>query len=378
MKTVLITLPTYKEYKNLKTLIPAILKQQNKTKIWEIKILVVDSNSNDKTDELVKEFQKQYQDKIYLLETPKEGLGKAYYKGFKYALEKIKPYAVFEMDADWSHNPDLIPEFLKQIEKGNDFVIGSRYIKGGSIPDNWGFHRKIFSVLGNLIIKFGFAKPNITDWTSGYRCIKSWVVKQVLEKVKKYNSYVFQIAILDNALKNNARITEIPLNFKDREEGFSKINSIQYILHTLFYVFTHSPFLLFIYVGSIGFIVDFSTSWTLIHILNFNKVLSNGIGAETAIFSNFMLNNFFSFRHKKIQGKLTNYIKGFLKFNLISIGNVLVQMFGLFVLLKIFGDKNIKIYAYSVPSWIIYKVLIIIFLIIPLSYFLYNKIIWKK
>ncbi|GIW64025.1 MAG: glycosyl transferase [Patescibacteria group bacterium] len=378
MRTALITLPTYKEYNNLKSLIPAILEQQKKTKIWDIKILVVDSNSQDNTDKLIKEFQKKYKDKIYLLETPKEGLGKAYYKGFKFALEEIKPYVVFEMDADWSHDPNLIPTFLKQIEQGYDFVIGSRYIKGGSIPDNWGIHRKIFSVVGNIIIKLGFAKPKITDWTSGFRCIKVWVVKQVLEKVKKYNSYVFQIAILDNALKNKARIAEIPLKFKDREEGFSKINSLQYIVHTLFYVFTHSPFLLFIYVGSLGFIIDFSVSWILIHLLNMNKVISNGIGAETAIFSNFMLNNFFSFKHKKITGKISGYIKGFLKFNFISIGNVLVQMFGIYLLLKFFGDKDLIMLNYSVPSWTVYKIIIITFFIVPLSYTLYNKIIWKN
>ena len=378
MRKVLIILPTYKEKENLETLIPSVFKQQEKLKNWEINILVVDSSSPDGTEKLLQEYKKKFGKRLDFLITKKEGLGKAYYRGFKYALEKIRPYVIFEMDADWSHDPNLIPKFLKKIEKGADFVIGARYIKGGSIPKNWGTHRKLFSIVGNWIIRIGFAKLKIHDWTSGYRAIKSWVIKKALDHVKKYNSYVFQVALLDKAIKIHASIDQVPLHFKDRTKGYSKINSSQYIVHTLFYTFTNSPFIRFLIVGTTGFVIDFSVSFLNIEILGINEVLGNGIGAETAIISNFMLNNFWTFSHKKIKGGAKSYIIKFLKFNLISLGNVFMQMFGIWIALNLFGNRSVNLVFFTLKSWIIYKILIIVFFIIPLSYLLYNKIVWRR
>lgn len=378
MKKALIVLPTYNEAENLKTLIPAIFKQQEKLKNWELNILVVDSLSKDGTEKLLKEFSKRYKDKFFYLLRPKEGLGKAYYEGFSYAKEKIKPYIVFEMDADWSHDPKKISEFLREIEKGADFVIGSRYIKGGSIPKDWAFHRKLFSVLGNIIIRFGFAKLSITDWTSGFRAIRIWVINKLLEEVKGYNSYVFQVALLDKTLKLGARVKEVPIQFKDREKGKSKINSMQYIIHTLLYTFLNSPFIRFVIVGSLGFLIDFSSTYVFIQFLNFPKPTASALGGEIAIVNNFLLNNFWSFSHKRIKGGLFSYFKNFLKFNLISIGSVFIQYFGMFFALKIFGDVVFNLFGVLVSSWIIYKVAIIVLFVIPYSYFMYNKVVWKR
>ncbi len=378
MKTALVVLPTYNEEENLKTLIPAIFDQQENLKNWNLKILVVDSYSKDNTKALLDKFSKEYKGKFFYIQKPKKGLGRAYYDGFSYALENIKPYVVFEMDADWSHDPKKIPEFLRKIEKGADFVIGSRYIKGGSIPKDWAFHRKLFSVVGNIIIRLGFAKISVTDWTSGYRAIKIWVIKDLLQKVKKYNSYVFQVALLDKAMKLGARVSEIPINFKDRTKGQSKINSIQYIIHTLVYTFLNSSFIRFVIVGFIGFLIDFTFSYIFITFLLFSKPLGSALGGEIAVISNFILNNFWSFNHKKIKGGFGKYFIKFLTFNFVSLGNVIIQYIGMFVAIKLFGDFRFNILEVSVYSWMVYKIFVIAFFVIPYSYIMYNKVIWKN
>ena len=160
MRTAVIVIPTYNEAGSISKLIQEILKIQENLTRWQLKILVIDSNSPDNTAKIVKELQKTSKN-IYLVQTEKEGLGKAYVTGFKYSLAHFYPYVIFEMDADLSHNPNNIPDFLNAIENGADFVIGTRYSKGGSIPKDWAFHRKLFSVLGNLVIRFGFAIEGI-------------------------------------------------------------------------------------------------------------------------------------------------------------------------------------------------------------------------
>lgn len=366
-KTALIILPTYNEAGNIEKLIKEILNQEKYLEKFNLKILINDSSSTDKTPEIVKKIIKKYPDKIYLIETKKEGLGKAYYQAFLYAKEKIKPYVVFEMDADLSHSPKKIPEMLKQIEKGADMVIGSRYIKGGSIPEDWAFHRKIFSFFGNIIIRLGFMNLKIHDWTSGYRAIKFWIINNSLDHIKNYSGYVFQIALLDFALKQKANIVEIPINFIDRIYGKSKIFFSQYIFNIFLYIFKFSSFIKFIIVGIIGFLIDFSILYLFANLIKIPSTkfwLAQLFAAEIAIINNFLLNNFWSFDYKKIKN---NFGLEFIKFNLISIGSIIIQTLGLQLSVNIFGRNY----------WMISKIIIIIFVIIPYSYILYNKIIWK-
>ena len=283
------------------------------------------------------------------------------------------------MDADLSHDPKKLPEFFHKIEKGADFVIGSRYIKGGSIPSDWGLHRKLFSVVGNWIIRLGFMKLSITDWSTGYRAIKSWIIKATIPEIEDYSGYVFQVALLDNALKMKARVEELPINFVDRKEGISKMNSVQYIIQTLFYVFTHSSFVKFVIVGLLGFAVDFGLAYLFIHVFNFNKPNANALSAEFAIICNFFLNNFWSFKHKKIVGGIFQYVKKLVFFNLVSSGSIMIQWVGMTLALNFLGDKMLQITGViGIHSWIVYKVVIIALVIIPYSYILYNKVVWKE
>lgn len=373
MKKAAIIIPTYNEAGNIKKLIENIFAATQSLSKWEVHVVIVDSASPDKTGEIVEKLIEGYP-RLHLIHSKKEGLGKAYVTGFTIVMEKLNPYVFFEMDADLSHNPNDIPLFLEKIEKGADFVVGSRYIKGGSIPSNWGIHRKIFSICGNLIVRLGFMRLDVTDWTNGFRAIKSWVVKASLAHIKNYSGYVFQIAFLDYAYNQKAVIRELPINFIDRTEGESKINSFQYISQMLLYVFTHSSFIKFVITGFIGFGIDFTFAYLFISLFHIVKTTANMLSAEIAIISNFFINNFWSFRHKKIDGGVFGYVKKFVLFNLVSSGSIAIQGGGLALLLYLFGDKLIG----PIPSWIIYKILIIACVVIPYSYILYNKVIWKK
>lgn len=377
MRKIAIISPTHNEKTNIKNFIEKIFSLEQDLPHWDINLVIVDSESTDGTVEIIKSLIKKYK-KLSLLQTKKQGLGKAYIDGFKYALEKINPYLIIQIDADGQHNPKLIPNFIKEIEKGADFVIGTRYSLGGSIPKNWGIHRKFLSYSANLLMKFGFMKININDWTSGFRAIKSWIIRQSLNHIKNYSGYVFQIALLDFALKNGAIIKETPIKFEERKGDKSKINAFQYSIQSFFYMITHSSFIKFVIVGFLGFIVDLSFAFLFINKLNLSKPISNMISAEMAIIFNFLMNNFWSFKEKKIQGNFSQYLIKFFTFNFISSGSIFIQGGGIKLALKIFGDKYFQFFSFNISSWVIYKIFIIGFIIIPYSYILYNKIIWKK
>lgn len=367
MKKVVVIAPTYNEKGEIENLINRVFDQSKKLSNWEIYLLIVDSNSEDGTIEIVKKLQKKTS-YLHLLKTEKEGLGKAYLKGFKYCEEKINPYLIIQIDADGQHDPDKIPEFIKKIEQGADFVVGTRYSKGGSIPKNWGLHRKILSIGANSIVKFGFMKLKVTEWTNGYRAIKFWLVKNAYDHLKNYSGYVFQVAFLDFAIKNNAVLDEIPIHFRERTSGISKINAFQYSFQTLMYVFNNSSFIKFVIVGLIGFAIDFGISYFMIEKIHQVVWLTTLLSTEIAIASNFIMNNSWSFSHKKIKGGFINFIFSFFKFNLVSSGSVAIQTIGIQILVVIFGRR----------LWYLYKVLIIFFAVIPYSYILYNKVVWKN
>lgn len=367
MKNAVLVLPTYNEAGNIEEVINKIIDSTKEMKNWDMKILVVDSSSPDGTGKIVKNIQKKYHN-LFLLETGKKGLGKAYIEGYEYAFKHLNPYLFFQMDADLSHDPKEIPDLLKKIEKGADMAMGSRYMKGGSIPSDWKIHRKIFSGLGNVIVRLGFMNFKIKDWTGGYRAIKSWVIKKIEPQIKNYSGYVFQIAVIDNALKNNAIIKESPIHFKDRKKGVSKINSFQYIFDIFLYIFLNSSFVKYLIVGTSAFIIDFSLASLFVNKFKMAVLLGNTLSMEIAIFYNFILSNFWSFAHKKLNSTFGSYFLGFLKFNLSSFGGMLIQLAGISILGFIFGKQY----------WQIYKVLLIAFAVIPYSYFVYNRFIWKK
>ena len=366
MKTAVIVIPTYNEADNITRLIDAVCDTVKTIDGWDFKLLVVDSKSPDKTADIVKSIQKTNK-AVYLLDTEKEGIGKAYTRGFQHALEKFKPDVLFEMDADYSHDPKALPSFIRKIDAGADMVIGSRYTKGGSIPKDWGLDRKIFSVMGNLIVRAGFLKLSITDWTGGYRAIRANLVAASIHHVNRYTGYVFQIALLDFAVKHGAKIAEVPIKFTDRKYGVSKINSGHYIQNIFTYIFQHSTFVKYVITGGMGFLLDFGILYTLYRVMGWPIWLSQMISAETAILSNFTFNNFWAFSHKREAGR-RRFLKNIVKFHGVSAGSLIIQTSAVTIYEYFFGD----------PGVFVFKFFVIAFIILPYSYILYNRVIWKK
>lgn len=378
MKKALIVLPTYNEKENIHILIPRLQEVIKSISGWVVEILIVDDNSPDGTYDEAVELKGKFHN-IHVIKGRKEGLGKAYLRGFEYGIAHVNPFVIVQMDADCQHSPNLIPSFLTAIEEGGDFVIGSRYIKGGSIPRHWTIDRKFYSIVGNLVAKIGFMNFAINDWTSGYRAMKAWFLKEVIDKLQDHNGYEFQIALVDKAIKRHLVIKEIPLQFIDRNVGDSKLNSKEFIPRALVYILKNSSFIKFAVVGFLGFIVDFIIAAFLIHSVGVYTPTANALSAECAIIFNFFVNNAWSFSHKKVNANVASYITKLVTFNIVSSGSIVIQSLGIYALINLFGEGGVTFVSYiSIPSWIIYKIFLIVCLIIPYSYFMYNRFIWKK
>jgi dolichol-phosphate mannosyltransferase len=211
----LVIIPTYNEAENITRLLPAVLGQAP-----NIDVLIVDDNSPDGTAGLVRDMM-SVDSRIHLLERPqKMGLGTAYVMGFKYAIENRYDY-VFEMDADFSHSPKEIPNFLKKIQEC-DLVLGSRYIHGVRVL-NWPMRRLLLSFSANVYTQFITGLP-VRDATGGFKCFRREVLEAIdLDKVKS-NGYAFQIEMSFKAWKKGFRVVEIPIIFLDRRSGVSKMS----------------------------------------------------------------------------------------------------------------------------------------------------------
>ena len=213
-KTLIVT-PTYNEAENIEQFITDVLKQG-----VNIDILVVDDNSPDKTRAIVERMM-QSNASIHLLNRPRKmGLGTAYVEGFRYAIREGYDY-VFEMDADFSHNPDEIPNFLKKIESC-DLVVGSRYANGVRVV-NWPIRRLLLSYAANVYTRIITGMP-VKDATGGFKCFKREVLEAIdLDHVRS-NGYAFQIEMNYKAWNKGYRVCEHPIVFVDRRSGTSKMS----------------------------------------------------------------------------------------------------------------------------------------------------------
>ncbi|MCK4306257.1 MAG: polyprenol monophosphomannose synthase [Candidatus Eisenbacteria sp.] len=213
---VLVVVPTYNESENVAELIRLILSQP-----VEIAVLIVDDNSPDGTADIVEEMAGG-DDRVHLMRRAgKMGLGSAYRDGFKYAMDKTEADVVFQMDADFSHDPRSIPEFLEVLEK-NDLVLGSRYLKGVTVV-NWPLSRLFLSYGANLYTRL-ITGLSFKDSTGGYKCFRREVLEALDWSRIRSDGYSFQIETTFMALRKGFRIREIPILFVDRRVGVSKMN----------------------------------------------------------------------------------------------------------------------------------------------------------
>lgn len=212
----LVIVPTYNESENITRIVPKILDQDPR-----LEVLVVDDNSPDGTGGLVDEMVAANPRVHVLHRAGKEGLGRAYLAGFRWALEH-KYDLIFEMDADFSHDPSHLPEFLAAI-KNADLVLGSRYRDGKVTVVNWPMARLLLSYGANIYAR-AVTGMHLGDGTGGFKCFRRHVLEAIpLDQVRS-NGYAFQIEMSFRAWKRGFRIAEIPIVFHDRTEGESKMS----------------------------------------------------------------------------------------------------------------------------------------------------------
>jgi dolichol-phosphate mannosyltransferase len=211
----LVVIPTYNERDNIEKLVGEILSQSE-----EVEILIVDDNSPDGTGKIVDELVRKNSRIHVIHRAGKLGLGSAYREGFKYALEAGADY-VFEMDADFSHDPAMIPRFLDKIREF-DVVIGSRYLNGVSVV-NWPIRRLILSYCANVYARM-ITGLNISDCTGGFKCFRRKVLESIdLDRIKS-DGYSFQIEMNYRCVERGFRVGELPIIFIDRHAGMSKMS----------------------------------------------------------------------------------------------------------------------------------------------------------
>ena len=212
----LVVIPTYNESANLPQIIPQILGQDPR-----LDVLVVDDNSPDGTGAIADELARASSRVHVMHRAGKLGLGTAYRAGFKWALER--PYDfVFEMDADFSHDPRHLPEFLTAIQDA-DLVLGSRYLQGKVTVVNWPITRLMLSYLANIYARW-FTGLRIWDLTGGFKCFRRRVLEAIDLSQVVSNGYAFQIEMSVRAWRKGFKLREIPIVFVDRTEGQSKMN----------------------------------------------------------------------------------------------------------------------------------------------------------
>ncbi len=353
-----------------------------------MKILVVDDSSPDGTADVVRERMKVHKN-IELLLGRKEGLGTAYARGMKYAMSKMGADAVIELDADFQHDPRDVKRLVAAFDEGYDYVIGSRYIKGGSIPQQWSFYRKFVSWGGNLFARVVLLFLRTHDVTSGFKLTR---VKGFLDKVdldhllSKY--YAYKIHILFEIIKNRgAKVKEIPINFHYRERGSSKIEQKDLFdsFRVTIILFFKSRFFKFAVVGFTGYLINavgleifrrsgiFNVVAQATHlrgpfaIFSQPSAWSAAAATELAIMSNFTFNNFWTFSAKSIT-RPVRFVWKFFQFNLTSFGALVIQFLVVGTAVLIFEDTRIVRQIAVVAAMP---------LVIAYNYTMYNVFIWK-
>jgi dolichol-phosphate mannosyltransferase len=219
MNDSLVIIPTYNEKENAEKIIAKVMSLPK-----QFDILIVDDGSPDGTANIVKSLMPKYENRLFIEERKgKLGLGTAYIHGFKYALRKGYEF-IFEMDADFSHNPDdLMRLYDACANQGADFAIGSRYTKGGKVS-NWPLNRILMSYFASVYVRM-ILFISVKDTTAGFKCYRRRVLETLNLDAIKFVGYAFQIEMKYKAIKAGFKPKEVPITFVDRKEGYSKMSS---------------------------------------------------------------------------------------------------------------------------------------------------------
>jgi dolichol-phosphate mannosyltransferase len=335
MKVVIIV-PTYNERGNIAALLASLQSEFARLR-HDMHVLVVDDNSPDGTAGLVREAMRRYPN-VHLLTGEKAGLGAAYIRGMQHAIGEMRADVVFEMDADFSHDPADVPRLLAVLESSADFVIGSRHVPGGSIPAEWSIWRKLNSAGGNWVARYVAGLYGIRDCTAGFRAIRASILRQIDFSDLRVKGYAFQVALLHQAVTLGAVVKEVPVHFVDRKRGQSKLglaDITEFVLNAWWIrMRALRTFLRFALVGASGTIVNLGVFSAALH-ANLNKYIASPLAVEISIIWNFLLNNYWTFKDRRTRDRVR--IKG-LKYNLVSIASLGVS-FATFTAMSLFVPR---------------------------------------
>ena len=333
-------LPTYNEEENIENIIQQILKEEKNQSKHTFSILVVDDNSTDETQAIVQRYT-SLNSKVHLVTGQKKGLGDAYKRGFKFALNDLKADLIFQMDSDGQHDTSLISHFVSYIEEGKDVVIGSRFIDGGTTPD-FSFSRLLMSKVGNLLVRYVGGITQVKDCTSGYRAIRASYLKELDFSYLSTRGYSFQSSLICDLAWRGADISELPIEFSSRQGGDSKLalrDQIEFLLNIPRLGFRNlEDFIKYSLVGVSGVFVNLGLYLFLTRYYEISELVAPLIAIESALISNFILNNFWTFGNRITQSRIR--VK-FVKFHLVSGFSALINYSAFLTLFLVFGLYDI-------------------------------------
>lgn len=390
----MIVMPAWNEAENIKRMIEELVKREFPQIKADMQLLVVDNHSTDGTTEVVEKASKAYHH-VHIIQQEKKGLGWAYVTGMKYAMKELAADAILEMDADFQHPPRFVKPMVDVYLTGADYCIGSRYVKGGSVPSRWAITRKAVSYFGNLFIRIVLLNFKIHDLTTGFRLarVKGVLDKIELEKLMDLDRFAYKVDLLYQCLKNSKKTVEVPLQFAPRASEKSKFSWIEFVqtlkVAIILGIKDKQRFLKFALVGFTGFVVNYIglevfrrlpiTTSIGNYFRNLNlpawlRIISEAtfwatlFGTELAIISNFIFNNVWTFKEKKLT-RAIDIIPKFLLFNLSSFFAVIVQPL-------IVGGAVLFLPDTSLTHFLA-LIFALVFVIVPYNYIVYNLFIWK-
>lgn len=360
---VVIIIPTYNEADNIQHTLRELFSVIQPLKNYDAHVLIFDSASTDNTQSIIKTLQEDYPQLHLQSEDAKTGLGSAYHQAMRYAMDRMQADIIFEFDADLSHKPEYIPAMLEKLHQCN-VVLASRYVPGGRIPSDWGWHRKLFSVLGNYVAR-ALLTWRYKDFTSGFRATRCEALKKALPKKFLSQNYAYKLELLWRLHKTGAQIEEYPIHFVDRTIGQSKLprNSIIDSLRVvgLLRLKALKRYIKMCMFGSIGIVVQLIAYNTFRHYLS--PFYATQIATLAAIINNFLLNARFNFRTPASHLSLNERGKRLLLFLAYSIAMIYFQSYFIYFGTQLFGTGLLKenlillsgIFAGSLANFYIYS-----------------------
>lgn len=370
---IVLVIPTYNERENIEKLIPVLQDVFKEVPQHQFSILVVEGNSPDGTADVVRDFSEKYSNVHLLLEPEKRGLGAAYTYGFKHAMDEMGADVIVEMDGDFQHDPHDIPSLVEAIEEGADYAIGSRFVKGGSIPKDWALYRKFLSVGGNIFSKIVLGIFNVNDFTSGFKAsrVKGFVENLDLDSVLS-KGFAYKIDLLYRMHRMGAKIKEVPIEFGSREAGSSKMEGNN-MMDSLRVVLTLrlreiQSFVKFVLVGFIGLFTDLAIFNLVALLTNLPESYGSFASGFIAMNVTFTLNNFWSFNKRKVTD-IKSILKKVPLYYLISYIPIVFRSWLIDFSLQSFG-QNLLIANAAFIVGVLFGLV--------WNFTFYSKIVWQK